>query len=97
MCKLLLGIVLLGAAAQNLCAGPYYDLSLTASSAAMRVGGIIYVADKTHPYVPTITMNGTGGAVTATSYYGDGSYLTGIIGQTGSTGSTGSTGATGSS
>lgn len=60
--------------------GPYYNLTLHPSSATMRLGGVSYVSDPTSPYVPTISLNGTGGVVTATKYIGSGAELTGITG-----------------
>lgn len=52
-------------------AGPYYDSRLWASSATMKLGGILTVENPASTGTPTITLTGAGGVVTATSFVGD--------------------------
>lgn len=51
-------------------AGTYYENQQTSSSATVRVAGVLKVAPKATPQAPSITLNGDGGVVTATSFVG---------------------------
>lgn len=62
MKKLLAAVVILWAAPAR--AGLYYDLQQN-TSAFMRVGGNIKIADPASPMTPTITLDGVGGSVSA--------------------------------
>lgn len=65
-----LAVLAMGTCAVAARAGTYYQLDQAASSATMKLAGVINVAAGASPTSPTITINGTGGVITATSFVG---------------------------
>lgn len=76
MKTLLVVLALLSAAPAR--AALYYSNEANASSDTMRVGGVIKVTDPASPYVPTITLNGVGGVITATTLTGNAATATAL-------------------